>query len=406
MLQTISVTSASELEDPVERFIAVVRYFISGWHVKPKGVKKPYNPVLGEIHRCRWTYEDSSEAFYVCEQVSHHPPVSAYHYESPEHNLVIFGDIRPKSRFLGNSVATLMQGTNKIVFLKVGKEAKEFSKLFRSGKAPEDDSQTQLQRSDSLQSVDSNSGKSIAQSVGGEEYVLTLPNVYGRGILFGTMYMELGDTAQIQCAANGLTCDLKFETKGFFSGVYNGISGKIKRNGELLHTVSGRWSDQVYIQKGKSGPKDLLYDALGLHVHPYYIMQSPGKPFTPRPALEPTQATCVQPAMPNNYNVEDLEPNESRRIWAKVTEYLTFPNRNIDLATVEKQKVEDAQRDAARVRSESDTTFEPRFFELHEGEGLPSSDLSGLYVLKNTGTQRLENGRKTGAFRVDKFIYS
>jgi hypothetical protein len=53
----------------------------------------------------------------VAEQVSHHPPVSAFAFFSPENNLVIAGELRPKSKFLGNSAATIMEGTNKIALL-------------------------------------------------------------------------------------------------------------------------------------------------------------------------------------------------------------------------------------------------------------------------------------------------
>lgn len=72
------VDSASDLETPEERFISVLRYYLAGWHVKPKGVKKPYNPVLGEFFRCRYDYSDGTSAYYIAEQVSHHPPVSAW----------------------------------------------------------------------------------------------------------------------------------------------------------------------------------------------------------------------------------------------------------------------------------------------------------------------------------------
>lgn len=129
---------ASKQDDQVQRFIDVVRYYLSGWHIKPKvkkkkgkfhnfkhapfqltisqGVKKPYNPVLGEFYRCKYNYSDGTEGYYVAEQVSHHPPISAYYYASPENGIVIAGDIRPKSRFLGNSAATLMQGSSHIIF--------------------------------------------------------------------------------------------------------------------------------------------------------------------------------------------------------------------------------------------------------------------------------------------------
>ena len=48
------IFGADRLENPEERFLAVLTYYMSGWHIKPKGVKKPYNPVLGEFFRCTY----------------------------------------------------------------------------------------------------------------------------------------------------------------------------------------------------------------------------------------------------------------------------------------------------------------------------------------------------------------
>ena len=33
--------SAELCEEPEERFIRVLQYYLAGWHIKPKGVKKP-----------------------------------------------------------------------------------------------------------------------------------------------------------------------------------------------------------------------------------------------------------------------------------------------------------------------------------------------------------------------------
>ncbi len=76
--------SAELLEDPEERFVRVLQYYLSGWHIKPKvllslpctpssdsgaqGVKKPYNPVLGEFFRCRYDYPNGTQGFYIAEQ--------------------------------------------------------------------------------------------------------------------------------------------------------------------------------------------------------------------------------------------------------------------------------------------------------------------------------------------------
>lgn len=49
------------------------------------------------------------------------------------------------------------------------------------------------------------------------EYVITMPNMYARGILFGKMVLELGDTCTAKNEKNGLTCDLEFKTKVLYS---------------------------------------------------------------------------------------------------------------------------------------------------------------------------------------------
>lgn len=130
-------------------------------------MKKPYNPILGEVFRARWTFNDGTEAFYVAEQVSHHPPISAYYYANPGNKITIVGDLKPKSKFLGNSAATLMQGEIKVSFT----------------------------------------------NRPGEDYFITMPNVYARGILFGTMLMELGDVATVKCPTLDLVCSLDFKVK-------------------------------------------------------------------------------------------------------------------------------------------------------------------------------------------------
>lgn len=78
---------------------------------------------------------------------------------------------------------------------------------------------------------------------------VTQPNMYARGILFGTMKYELGDHAYIRCPETGLSADLEFKTKGYFSGTYNAIGGYIKdANGKNLFELSGQWNEEMYIK--------------------------------------------------------------------------------------------------------------------------------------------------------------
>ncbi|KAL0075280.1 hypothetical protein J3Q64DRAFT_1648658 [Phycomyces blakesleeanus] len=287
------ILNANEIDDPLERFIAVVRYFLSGWHIRPRGVKKPYNPVLGEFFRCRYSYEDGTEGFYLSEQVSHHPPVSSYFYTCPEHHITVTGDIKPKSRFLGNSVATLMQGDTQLIL------EKRFN----------------------------------------ERYDIRMPNVYARGILFGTMTMELGDTSTVRCITSDLICELEFKTKGFFSGQWNSVVGKIKKEStqELLCEITGQWSNETMIKYCKTNVKKPFFDV--------------------------KTATLFPKSVPPETDQERLE---SRRLWSALT--AAIQSRDMDKATEEKTFIEDEQRQATKEREEHGIPWKPRFFDIEHDE--------------------------------------
>lgn len=114
-----------DIDDPVERFVSVVKFYLSGWHIRPPGVKKPLNPILGEIFACYWDLPDKTKAYYISEQTSHHPPKSSYFYLVPEHHIRVDGCLKPRSKFLGNSAASLMEGTTVLTFLNRGKDPRK-----------------------------------------------------------------------------------------------------------------------------------------------------------------------------------------------------------------------------------------------------------------------------------------
>jgi hypothetical protein len=85
-----------------------------------------------------------------------------------------------------------------------------------------------------------------------ERYILTQPNMYARGILFGKMKYELGDHSFVRCPELGLSADIEFKTKGYFGGTYNAIGGAIKNEaGEILYELSGMWSGEMWIKDMK-----------------------------------------------------------------------------------------------------------------------------------------------------------
>jgi hypothetical protein len=111
------IFGAGQDPDARVRFMRIMTFYLSGWHIKPRGVKKPYNPILNEFYRCTYYYPDGSQGYYVAEQVSHHPPISAFFYVSPKNGILVTGELKPKSKFLGNSAATIMEGEDRIRFL-------------------------------------------------------------------------------------------------------------------------------------------------------------------------------------------------------------------------------------------------------------------------------------------------
>ncbi|PQE19889.1 oxysterol-binding protein [Rutstroemia sp. NJR-2017a BVV2] len=261
-----------------------------------RGVKKPLNPVLGEIYTCYWQFPDNTKGYYISEQTSHHPPKSSYFYMAPEHKIRIDGCLKPRSKFLGNSAASMMEGIAILRFLNRGTGPK------------------------------------------GERYILTQPNMYARGILFGKMKYELGDHSFVRCPELGLSADIEFKTKGYFGGTYNAIGGTIKndKTGEVLYELSGMWSGEMTIKNVKTGKKEVLFDA-----------------------------TRARPSPPLSRPLEEQDDRESQKLWAKTAK--AVKERNHELATDEKTFIEDMQRDEAARRVEDGVEWHPRLFRAVRG---------------------------------------
>lgn len=71
------------------------------------------------------------------------------------------------------------------------------------------------------------------------EYIVTMPNMYARNILFGKMIFELGDICTAKCEGTGMSCDLDFKTK---------VSSASATNRKVTNTVPGvfHWNLQRY----------------------------------------------------------------------------------------------------------------------------------------------------------------
>jgi len=266
--------------------ISVLRWYVSGWHVRPKLCKKPYNPILGEEFFAYWDHGDSRSDFYS-EQVSHHPPVSAIYIENRKQNITINAQIYAKSKFLGNSAACLSVGEAYV----------------------------------SLNNL-------------GEEYEISIPTYYACGLFLGTLRMELGDKKTIVCKKTGITAEIEFKTKPFIGGEYNKLKGKIIRKSkdgktpdQVLYTFEGGWDKVIKIKDDKL-KEEVLFDVDKTPVQKKYVTPIAEQgPWESRRAWDEVSKALKKHDHPNAEKaktvIEDLQRKYVIERAAKKIEYET-----------------------------------------------------------------------------------
>ncbi|GJD09209.1 Oxysterol-binding protein-related protein 8 [Galdieria sulphuraria] len=97
-------------QEPLERFLQVVRFILSGLP-KEKFSKKPYNPILGETFQCAFEHRNGGgRTFLISEQVSHHPPITAVHLRNDTLGIRMTSYTEPEAKFWGNSIEIKLKG--------------------------------------------------------------------------------------------------------------------------------------------------------------------------------------------------------------------------------------------------------------------------------------------------------
>jgi len=115
LFYTKFLDKAAATEDPIVRLKNVVAFTISGLcrNITELGNNGPLNPILGETYYA----EKSDGTKLYCEQISHHPPVSAYLMEHPTRAYKLYGT---------GEVTAKMTGFNTINGQKIGDTIIEF----------------------------------------------------------------------------------------------------------------------------------------------------------------------------------------------------------------------------------------------------------------------------------------
>ncbi|EGG19635.1 oxysterol binding family protein [Cavenderia fasciculata] len=111
---------ADSIKDPEQRFLQVLKYHMT-W---PKMFfpKNPLNPILGEVHeshvlnvdeKTNETIKDDKTVF-IAEQVSHHPPISCFHFHNDKHGITFESKQQITPVFKGKHIRATMDVKNVI----------------------------------------------------------------------------------------------------------------------------------------------------------------------------------------------------------------------------------------------------------------------------------------------------
>ncbi|MES1910189.1 MAG: hypothetical protein MHM6MM_002834 [Cercozoa sp. M6MM] len=106
----IFLPKAAATEDPVERMKWVVTFLFSGLHLGFRQ-EKPFNPILGETFQANY---ENAEVY--CEQVAHHPPISAFDVRAHDDSFRLHGMHEFKSNMTVNRIVGMQVGPNHVDF--------------------------------------------------------------------------------------------------------------------------------------------------------------------------------------------------------------------------------------------------------------------------------------------------
>ncbi|RIB09187.1 oxysterol-binding protein [Gigaspora rosea] len=330
-------------DDPLERMFATIRWWYSKDLKFVKGkLIKPYNSILGEQFICHWNVaapkfdknghyinndETSSKNYLVTclnEQISHHPPVSAFHYNCEETGVSAYGIDQISAKFTGTTVKIGPGDQNKGIYINLAKRDNE-------------------------------------------EYLLTHPVASVQGWLKASLYITVGESCIVTCPKTKLKAILEYKDERWIGKPKFAIEGKIFRydpnnddikklksvdDKDVVAEIYGSWRGQVHATRLDNKKTNLIVDLSEL---------------APVPKI-------VKP-------IAKQGPLESRRVWRSVSAALF--QKDYSKATKEKVAIEDRQRQLAAEAKTRKEEFDSVYFKLPVADGRPELKDKAYQVLQN-----------------------
>uniref|UniRef100_H2L7K2 Oxysterol-binding protein n=1 Tax=Oryzias latipes TaxID=8090 RepID=H2L7K2_ORYLA len=354
MEHTYLIHQANASSDSVERMKCVAAFAVSAVASQWERTGKPFNPLLGETYELvRWDLGFRL----ISEQVSHHPPVSAFHAEGLKQDFVFHGSIYPKLKFWGKSVEAEPKGTITLELPKYN-----------------------------------------------EAYTWTNPTCCVHNIIVGQLWIEQYGNVEVINHRTGEKCCLNFKPCGLFGKELHKVEGHIfDKSKKKLCALYGKWTECLHVvntaafeahkkndkkssedkkssKQGSSGDQEDVPSPAADTVEVI-----PGSQLLWRIAPRPTNSTQMYSftcfAMQLNELTPEMEgviPQTDCRLRPDIR---AMENGNIDLASEEKKRLEEKQRAARKNRSKSEEDWKSRWFQQGQNPHTRSQDwlFSGGY---------------------------
>ena len=170
---------------------------------------RPLNPVLGELFYGHWPdKEGRGRTTLLVEQVSHHPPITAYVIENKSKGLSLTGHNAQKTSFSSGAIIVKQIGH-------------------------------------AILTIDLGGGKK-------EEILITLPKLRIDGLWYGSPYIELWDKTNIQSSSGWSSVVSPFVVLGsLLASPYSYPKARVQRQGILLgegpHNQSNGFPAQLFL---------------------------------------------------------------------------------------------------------------------------------------------------------------
>ncbi|KAH9903754.1 Oxysterol-binding protein [Xylariomycetidae sp. FL2044] len=320
------VAPASE-PDPARRALLVLQWFLSTLRHQHasrdddgrRRKLKPLNPFLGEVFVGKWVDDVAGTTELVSEQVSHHPPATAYRIWNEAHGVELEGVVAPKSSF-SSTINIERRGYN---IMHIARYA--------------------------------------------EDHVISMPRVHVEGLVTLQIAPELNGTSYIR-SSSGYTSRIEYSGRGWLRGRSNGFVATLYRDDDRdkdkdddnnssrkrpLYTLEGRWSEGYTIKENNNSRRQERGPQQAVEVDLSSSSVAGGR----------SRRTEIQ--VPP---LEKQHPLESRRAWQHVARAI----RDNDVRAVghEKSKIENAQRALRRSEKAAGKKWEMRYFSPVEGREL------------------------------------